>query len=55
MVSLSEIVPGIPVAVFYSDDSVWHERIPIWRASEGHWMIVTPDSDRYVEDLRGAR
>ena len=53
MVSLSEIVPGIPVAVFYSDDLVWHERIPIWRASEGHWMIVTPDSDRYVEDLRG--
>ena len=53
MESLSEIVPGIPVAVFYSDDSVWHERIPIWRASEGLWMIVTPDADRYVEDLRG--
>ena len=53
MASSSDIMPGGPIAVFYSDDTVWHERIPLWRASEGHWMIWTPDGDRYVEDLRG--
>ncbi len=53
MGSWLNIVPGIPVAVFYSDDDVWHERLPLWRESESRWMIYTPDKDMYVEDLRG--
>ncbi len=52
MASWLNIVPGIPVAVFYSDDDVWHERLPLWRAGDGMWMIYTPDKDMYVEDLR---
>lgn len=53
MESLLQIVPGQTLAVFYEDDTVWHERIAIWRQEDGVWMILTPDDDRYVEDLRG--
>ena len=53
MGSWLNIVPGIPLAVFYTDDDVWHERLPLWRESDGKWMIYTPDKDMYVEDLRG--
>ena len=53
MASWSNIVPGSILAVFYSDDTVWHERLALWRASDSGWMILTPDNDRYIEDLRG--
>ena len=53
MESLSQLVPGQTLAVYYSDDNVWHERLALWKQSGTHWMIYTPDSDRYVEDLSG--
>lgn len=53
---LSLILPGDNLAVFYSDDTVWHERIVLWPAKRGTgsgfvWWIVTPDLDVYAEDL----
>ena len=53
MASWSNIVPGSILAVYYSDDTVWHERIALWKSSDSSWMILTPDNDRYIEDLRG--
>lgn len=53
MESLSQLVPGQTLAVYYSDDNVWHERLALWKQSGTRWMIYTPDSDRYVEDLSG--
>eukprot|EP00435_Cladocopium_sp_Y103_P023715 s178_g5.t1 len=53
MESLSQLVPGQTLAVFYSDDNVYHERLALWKQSGTLWMIYTPDSDRYVEDLSG--
>ena len=47
------IQPGQNLAVYYSDDSVWHQRLALWRVKEGIWVICTPDSDVYAEDLRG--
>lgn len=53
---LSSILPGDNLAVFYSDDTVWHERITLWPVKRGTgsgfvWWIVTPDFDVYPEDL----
>lgn len=53
---LSSILPGDNLAVFYSDDTVWHERIVLWPAKRGTgsghiWWVVTPDFDVYPEDL----
>lgn len=47
------IRPGATLAHWYQDDSCWHERRALWRVKEGTWVIVTPDSDVYAEDLRG--
>ena len=47
------IQPGQTLAVFYSDDSVWHERLALWKVQDGVWIIYTPDGDIYAEDLRG--
>ena len=47
------IRPGQYLAVFYSDDTVWHQRLALWRVKEGVWVLRTPDSDVYAEDLRG--
>ena len=47
------IQPRQNLAVYYSDDSVWHQRLALWRVKEGIWVICTPDSDVYAEDLRG--
>ena len=47
------IQPRQNLAVYYSDDSVWHQRLALWHVKEGVWVICTPDSDVYAEDLRG--
>ena len=47
------IRPGQYLAVFYSDDTIWHQRLALWRVKEGVWVLRTPDSDVYAEDLRG--
>ena len=54
MASWLTIVPGETLAVFYSDDTVYHERLVLWRLREGIWYILTPDFDLYAEDLRCA-
>lgn len=56
---LSSILPGDNLAVFYSDDTVWHERVVLWPAKRGMgsghtWWVVTPDFDVYQEDLHDA-
>lgn len=48
--------PGETLAAFYSDDTVWHERVLLWPAKGGTgsgfvWWVVTPDFDVYPEDL----
>ena len=54
---LSMIQPGMILAVFYSDDTVWHERLVLWpsmdpdSSSTSTWWIVTPDFDVYPESL----
>ena len=48
------LVPGQIGIILHPDDSVDHERLLLWRHSEGLWMILTRDGDRYVEDLRCA-
>ena len=44
---------GQTLGVFYNDDSVWHERLALWRVQDGIWVLHTPDGDTYAEDLRG--
>ena len=51
MASLPSLVPGMTIAVYYSDDTMWHERIVLWQLSPGVWYILTPDLDLYPEDL----
>lgn len=53
MVSLQKASPGQVAAVFYSDDTYWHERLLLWPFRDSKWMIYTPDGDRYLEDLSG--
>ena len=51
MASLANLLPGQILAVFYSDDVVWHERLLLWRHGPDCWFILTPDLDLYAEDL----
>ena len=53
MASLQKASPGQVAAVFYSDDTYWHERLLLWPFRDSKWMIYTPDGDRYLEDLSG--
>ena len=46
---LSQCLPGDRLAVWYSDDDVYHERILIWKVSAASWFILTPDQDLYEE------
>ena len=51
----SSLRPGMSVGVKFDDDSedLWHERLLLWpcSANGSQWYVVTPDSDKYVEDL----
>ena len=51
MASLANLLPGQILAVYYSDDVVWHERLLLWRHGPDCWFILTPDLDLYAEDL----
>lgn len=46
---LSHCLPGDRLAVWYSDDDIYHERVLIWRVSDSSWFILTPDLDLYEE------
>ena len=54
MASWLTLVPGDTLAVYYSDDKVYHERLALWRLQDAIWYILTPDNDVYPEDLRCA-
>ena len=43
-------LPGQIWAVFFEDDTYWHERLLLWRAAENQWYVLTPDLDLYTED-----
>lgn len=43
--------PGQMVFVYCSDDSVWHERLLLWKVQEKLWYILTPDGDVYQESF----
>lgn len=43
--------PGSRCLVWYSDDRVWHERLCLYPEGEGFWVIATPDTNKYDEDL----
>ena len=48
---LLQCLPGDRVAVFYSDDSYWHERVLIWKVTDTSWHVLTPDFDLYEESF----
>lgn len=47
---VANLIPGDSIAVWYSDDTVFHERLLIWRTSPTCWYILTPDGDAYEEE-----
>ena len=48
---LSLCLPGDKILAWYSDDTMYHERVLIWKApGTSSWFILTPDSDLYIED-----
>ena len=51
--ALSQCQPGQHLAVWYSDDDVWHERLLVWRVTRDTWYTLTPDGDLYAEDFSG--
>ena len=51
--ALSKCHPGQIGILWYADDTVYHERILVWRVSDTVWCILTPDGDLYQEDWSG--
>ncbi|CAK0829901.1 unnamed protein product, partial [Prorocentrum cordatum] len=52
---MSEVRPGRRLALWYSGDTYWHERLALAYVRPGVWIIVIPDGDRYPENLRCRR
>eukprot|EP00971_Amphidinium_carterae_P298113 5923617-Amphidinium_carterae.1 len=52
---LSRLKVGSYTSVFYRDDTVWHQRLLLWRRKGcfSRWVIYTPDGDLYEEDFAG--
>ena len=50
---LSDLRVGKTLAVWFSDDHVWHERLVLWPSgtTPTSYYILTPDDDVYVEEL----
>jgi len=48
-----ELLVGRHVAAYYEGD-LWHQRVLLWRekGSRSRWVILTPDNDLYVEDMK---
>jgi hypothetical protein len=48
----SELVPGLSVGTWYAGtDTVFHERVLLYPASKGHWLVRSPDGDEWEEDV----
>ncbi|CAK0907840.1 unnamed protein product [Prorocentrum cordatum] len=52
---MRELGPGKRFALWYEDDTYWHERVALAEVRSGVWIIVTPDGDRYSENVRCRR
>ena len=49
---LRRCLPGQVVAVYYSDDRLWHERLLLYPLGDGRtWIVRTPDADQYAEQV----
>ena len=54
MPSWRGLEPRRRVLVRYAaDQSLWHERFRLEWLSGGSWLVVSPDRDRFILDLRG--
>lgn len=51
MEALRNILPGQSIAVWYADDTYWHERVYLWKDRGACHYIVTPDEDVYSENF----
>ena len=49
----SELRPGRRLGLWYARDTVWHERVLLYPAGGTYWWVLTPDMDRYAEDVTG--
>ncbi|CAK0894060.1 unnamed protein product, partial [Prorocentrum cordatum] len=47
----NELLVGSYVAVFYTEDDVWHERQILFQVDAQHWVVYTPDGDMYIENV----
>ena len=52
---LKRAVPGSRALVWYTGDSVWHERLLVYPVSDSVWFVATPDRDAFAERLTGVR
>ena len=52
---MRELGPGKRFALWYEDDTYWHERVALAEVRPGVWIIVTPDGHRYSENIRCRR
>ena len=50
----AELRPGLRVGLWYPRDTVWHERLLLYPAGGTYWWVLTPDADRYAEDVSGS-
>lgn len=49
MEELSPRLPGDKVLAWYQDDTMYHERILVWKKGSSSWYVPTPDGDMYEE------
>ncbi|CAK0886357.1 unnamed protein product [Prorocentrum cordatum] len=52
---MREMKPGKRFALWYEDDTYWHERVALAEVRPGVWIITTPDGHRYSENIRCRR
>ena len=50
---LSQCHPGDRLAVWFLDDTMFHERVLVWPHDRENWWVYTPDGDLYIEQIVG--
>ena len=48
---MRDLVPGSRIALWYVDDTYWHERVLLAKITSDRWAILTPDGDLYIERI----
>ena len=46
---MSKVAPGTRVAVWRTDDGVWHEGLVLHAVMDELWTTCSPDGDIYAE------